>query len=145
MEMKHGLSQSDTRTKSLSLCHYTRPPSAIHFPGQDQNGSRSPRTTKARAGMFQDQGSQVTPPVSEVGCTTASVGRKHALERQQAHHTVSLTHSSLVTLSSKAFIIIRFSPAPVVMDFFFNNANRKPHLPFAFHRSTLGGQAHPFI
>lgn len=46
-------------------------------------------------------------------------GREQALERQQSHYTLSFTHSLLVTLSSKAFIIIRFSPAPVVMDFFF--------------------------
>lgn len=146
METKQGLSQSDASTKSRSLWSLYHPTfcnslSRTRRPKRQQIS----KATKARAGMLQDQGSQMTPPVSEVGCMTASVGREHALERQQAQHTLSLTHSSLVTLSSKAFIIIRFSPAPVVMDFFKNNANRKPHLPFAVHRSTLGGQAHPFI
>ena len=74
---------------------------------------------------------QVILPVSEIHCTHSNSGVKTwPGEAAGTPHTLSFIPSSLITLSSKAFIMIRSSPASGVMDFLLSNSNRKLYLPW---------------
>lgn len=93
----------------------------IHFPGpEDQkvaNLQGLQRPGMGKCSEINDPGNATDCP-KLVTCT-ASV-KLNVVWRGSRHTThLALSHSSLITLNSKAFIMIRFRPVPVVIDFFF--------------------------